>query len=205
MQNLQNEYGLIPIQADVQSLQNKLQAAEAELTMSVQKTMNLQQQLEEERKKFVEDKQTLEATIVDMSTSAITSQADEVERADFIKLQEERVTVCWYFFMVVWSPLQCFGPQLAEERYQRELIAHAEAIKTVEVLKVQLAAAETLAREKQTAADTAQSILTTSEASWKSQKDIIDKEMADINARYPNFPNFTMGFLILAYISDIKS
>jgi len=152
------------IQADIQSLQERIRAAEVELATSSERIKELQNQFEEERKALIADKQTLEATIVDMSSSASHAQTDETERMNMMKMFEERVVA-------------------AEERYQRELISHAEAVKTVDGLKQQLAEAQTLAREKQTAADSAQSMLVTAEISWKSQKEALDKEIAEINKR----------------------
>ena len=55
----------------------------------------MQQQFESERETFAADKKTLEETIVDMSSSAAKIQADERMRTDFIKMQEERITVCF--------------------------------------------------------------------------------------------------------------
>lgn len=63
------------------------------MTNATQKTNEIQQQLESERKAFAIDKKTLEETIVDMSSSATNTQVDEAERASLIKLQEERIAV----------------------------------------------------------------------------------------------------------------
>lgn len=74
--------------------------------------------------------------------------------------------------------------QAAEDRYSRELIAHAESIKTAETLKQQLEAVRATARDQLAAAETAQGKLSSSEASWRQQKDALDKEVADLNSRY---------------------
>ncbi|KIJ29665.1 hypothetical protein M422DRAFT_147805, partial [Sphaerobolus stellatus SS14] len=150
--------------SDIQSLQERVKAAEAELASSSQRMKEIQNQFEEERKALLVDKQTLEATIMDMTSSATNSQTNEAERADVKKMLEERAMA-------------------AEDRYQRELLAHAEAVKLVETLKQQLAEAQVQVRERQTAADTAQSILATAETSWKSQKEALDKEIVDLNTR----------------------
>jgi nucleoprotein TPR len=78
---------------ELQSLQEKLRAVETELSNSVQKMNEMQQQLESERNAFAADKKTLEETIVDISSSAANNQADETERVNIIKVQEERITV----------------------------------------------------------------------------------------------------------------
>lgn len=133
---------------------------------------------------FANDKRTLEETIVDMSSSASHAQADEVEQANILRLQEERavVSIVYYdIFLVARS--DTLSLEAAEERYQREIVSHAESIKTVEHLKQQLSTVQGVVREKQTAADTAQSMLVTAESSWKSQREALDKEIADVNAR----------------------
>lgn len=154
------------------------------MATATQKTNEIQQQLENERNAFATDKKTLEETIIDMSSSAANTQADDAERASVIKLQEERIAVSNFNeYPRVCSCIQLCMFQAAEERYQRELISHADSIKTVDSLKQQLSTIQSLIREKQTATDTAQSMLATAEASWKSQREALDKEIADLNAR----------------------
>jgi nucleoprotein TPR len=73
--------------------------------------------------------------------------------------------------------------QAAEERYNSEVLAHAESIKSIAILKQQLTAAETAVRQNQVAAETAQASLATSEVSWKQQKETLAKEVSDLNTR----------------------
>jgi nucleoprotein TPR len=80
-------------QSELQSLQERLRTLETKLADETQKTIEIQQHLESERKAFAADKKTLEETIVDISSSAANTQADEAERASVIKLQEERIAV----------------------------------------------------------------------------------------------------------------
>jgi nucleoprotein TPR len=84
------------LQSELQSLQDRLRTIETELENATRKTNEIQQQLESERKTFAVDKKTLEETIVDMSSSAANTQADEAERASIVRLQEERITVSDY-------------------------------------------------------------------------------------------------------------
>ena len=98
------------------------------------------------------------------------------------KMLEERASVRFTFSSCL-SHVNILIVQAAEDRYQRELVAHAEAVKTVDILKQQLAQLQVQVREKQTAADSAQSMLTTAESSWKSQKAAMDKEITDLNTR----------------------
>lgn len=56
-------------------------------------------------------------------------------------------------------------------------------MKAIEALKKELTSSQAVAREQSTAAETARAILLSSEGSWKQQKDALDKEVADLNAR----------------------
>jgi nucleoprotein TPR len=61
---------------------------------------------------------------------------------------------------------------------------HAESIKSIETLKQQLSATQAKARDNLAAAETAQVKFVTSEKSWKQQKQALDQEVVDLNARY---------------------
>ena len=87
--------------------------------------------------------------------------------------------------------------QAAEERYSHELLAHAESIKSIEHLKQQFSTAQAKARENLTAAETAQAKLVTSENSWKQQKQALDQEVVDLNARYVCLVHNCMNVLTL--------
>ena len=72
----------------------------------------------------------------------------------------------------------------AEERYSREVVAHAEALQSVQDLKKRLTQSQTAARESHAAAETAQAKLTSSEASWQQQRGALDKEIADLKREH---------------------
>ena len=92
--------------------------------------------------------------------------------------------------------------QSAEEKYSREVLAHAESIKTVDELNQQLSAAQAAIRDNLAAAETAQSKLLSSEASWRTQKDALDKEISDLRSRYDghNYEGTTLGLIF----ADLK-
>lgn len=124
----------------------------------------MQKTFDTERTAWANDKKTLEGTIFDMSTSEKNVESDRASRESEIRQQEERA-------------------KAAEDRYSREVLAHAEAIKTVEDLRQQLNKAIATSRDGQAAAETAQVKLTASEASWKQQKEALDKEVVDLGTR----------------------
>lgn len=57
-------------------------------------------------------------------------------------------------------------------------------MKLVDNLKKEFENAQSSLREKTLAAETAQAKLNSSEASWNQQKQVLDKEVTDLNARY---------------------
>ncbi|KAH8082011.1 hypothetical protein BXZ70DRAFT_631748 [Cristinia sonorae] len=128
------------------------------------KVKEMQKTFDAERAAWNNDKKTLEGTIFDMSTSEKNIESDRESRQNEIRQQEERA-------------------KAAEERYSREIVAHAEAIKVAEELRQELDKARAAAIEGQAASSTAQAKLTASEMSWKQQKEALDKEVADLNTR----------------------
>ena len=74
--------------------------------------------------------------------------------------------------------------QTAEERYSREVLAHAESIKTIQNLKEKHSKAQAQARDSLADAETAQAKLISSETSWQQQRQALEQEISDLNARY---------------------
>ncbi|KAI8994233.1 hypothetical protein BD414DRAFT_506685 [Trametes punicea] len=151
-------------QSEIEGLQEKLRASEERVAQLTQANIELQQQFDNERATWTNDKKILEDTIVDMSTSAQHTQSDRTTWESELRQQEERA-------------------KAAEDRYSREVLAHAESIKSVDELKRQLSQAQAAAREGRAAAETAQAKLATSEASWQQQREALDKEIADLKTR----------------------
>ncbi|KAG2753160.1 hypothetical protein P692DRAFT_20797402 [Suillus brevipes Sb2] len=149
---------------EYKALQDKLRSVEDDVRRSADKFSELQRTFESERLVWTNDKKTLEDTIVDLSTSEKTSETDRTTRESEVRQQEERALA-------------------AEDRYSREVVTHAESIKTIETLKQQLSAAQATSRENLSEAANAQAKLAASEGSWKQQKEALDKEIADLNAR----------------------
>lgn len=112
----------------------------------------------------MQDKKTLEGTIFDLSVSEKSSETERSSREDEVRQLEERA-------------------RAAEDRYGREVLAHAEAIKTVDSLRQQLSKAQSTVRENLAAAETAQAKLSASESSWKQQKEALDKEISALKER----------------------
>lgn len=169
-------------EAEYKSLQDKLEATNNELAQLRQQNESMQKSFDEERTALKNDKKTLEDTIIDMTTSEKHLESDRNSREGEVRALEDRAKVC---FRPRGASVSAYVfPQSAEERYSREVVAHADAIKDVEQLRRDLLTAQTKARENQTSAETAIAKLTASEKSWTQQKETLDKEILDLNSRY---------------------
>ncbi|KAF9651639.1 hypothetical protein BDM02DRAFT_3184386 [Thelephora ganbajun] len=146
------------------SLHEKLEAAQTELRESSKALATVQQNLENERKAWAEDKKLLEDTIADMSSTERSIENARASQQGEIQQLEERA-------------------KSAEEKYGREVVAHAESIKAVEELRQQLAETRLTVRDATTAAETAQVKLSTSEVSWERQKEALEREVNELNVR----------------------
>lgn len=63
------------------------------------------------------------------------------------------------------------------------MVTHAESFKAIENLKQQLNNAQAASRQNLAEAANAQAKLDASEGSWRQQKEALDKEIVDLNAR----------------------
>ncbi|KAH9480632.1 Protein MLP1-like protein [Psilocybe cubensis] len=151
-------------ESEIKALQERLDQATQELATIRTQLNDAQKSFEAERTSWINDKKTLEDTIVDMSTSEKHSESDRNSREHELRNLEDRA-------------------KAAEERYSHEIIAHAESMKTIEGLKKEVSKGQAAVREHITAAETAKAKLASSENSWRQQKDALDKEVADLNAR----------------------
>ncbi len=77
--------------------------------------------------------------------------------------------------------------QDAEERYSREVVAHAESIKQIETLKNELAGARAVLRDQTSIAETALAKLVSSEGIWLQQRESLNKEISDLDKRFVLF------------------
>jgi nucleoprotein TPR len=145
-------------------LREKFEAAQAELRRSSETLATVHHNLENERKVWAEDKKLLEDTIADMSSTERSIESVRVSQQGEVQQLEERA-------------------KSAEEKYSREVVAHAESIKTVEELRLQLAGTKLTVRDATTTAETAQAKLSTSEISWSQQKKALEREVTELGVR----------------------
>ncbi|KAI0087040.1 hypothetical protein BDY19DRAFT_324018 [Irpex rosettiformis] len=151
-------------ESEYNALRVQLESTQQEFAQLNQKHSELKETLAKERAAWLQDKKTLEETIVDITTSERSSESERASRENEIKELEERA-------------------KAAEERYNRELLSHADAIKTIDGLRAQISSAQANARGNLAAAETARGKLAASESSWKQQKETLDKEISDLISR----------------------
>jgi len=82
--------------------------------------------------------------------------------------------------------------QAAEERYSREAIVHAEAIKAIKDFKRRIYDLQLSDRNNRTAAEAARAKFSTFESSWSQQRQALDREIVDLVARY-DCPHWAHG------------
>jgi nucleoprotein TPR len=134
------------------------------LRKSSETLATVQQNLENERKVWAEDKKLLEDTIADMSSVERNIENVQASRQSEIQELEDRA-------------------KSAEGKYGREIVAHAESIKAVEELRRQLVETKLTVRDATTAAETAKSKLSTSEISWSQQRKALEREVTELGIR----------------------
>ena len=145
-------------------MREKLEAVRIELRKSTEALAAVQQNLENERKAWTEDKKLLEDTIADMSSAERNIESAQASRQGELQQLEERA-------------------KSAEERYGREVVAHAESIKAVEELRQKLADTKLATRDATIASETALAKLSTSEISWSQHKKTLEREVTELNVR----------------------
>ena len=145
------------MQSDLKALDEKLKASEQKLQELTAENAVLQKTLDTERAAWTQDKKLLEDTIADMTLSGQTGEDEREAHANEVRQLEEKV-------------------KSADERYSREVLSHADAIKALETLRQQLTSVQNSARDSVTAAETATAKLASSESSWKQQKESLSME-----------------------------
>ena len=145
-------------------MRERIETAQTELRKSSEALTTVQKNLENERKAWTEDKKLLEDTIADMSSAERSVENAQASRLGELQQLEERA-------------------RSAEDKYGREVVAHAESIKAVEELRQQLAETKLTVRDATTTAETAQVKLSTSETSWSQQKEALEREVSELNVR----------------------
>ena len=92
-------------QTQSKALEGRLASMHDEVKRLTEKNSELQQTLESERASFVQDKKTLEETIVEITESQVNAQTDQTSRESEVREQMERVKVSSFVIYLDWFPL----------------------------------------------------------------------------------------------------
>ena len=152
------------LQAEIGSRRGRLDGLLGELTTAHEEANQARQALASAQESFASEKRTLEAAIADLGG---LEERTRVEQDD-ARLESQRLV------------------RLAEEaqaKYQAELVAHADDVRDLSSTKEQLEQARSEAREAMKVRETAEANLSSSQASWETQKATLSQEMDDVRAQ----------------------
>ncbi|KAG8871481.1 hypothetical protein FRB98_000746 [Tulasnella sp. 332] len=158
------------LKAESSSLQLRIQDLDREVVSLSDGNADLRRQLEEQKAHFNSEKADLEHALADVNGAE--SKALELQVSVHEDLRRQA--------------------QLAEDannKYNRELVAHAEAVQIITQQKHELNVAQAMARDQQTAAETAQANLLSSQTSWDAQRETLNKELQDLKSRFDDMSN----------------
>lgn len=147
---------------ELNSLRERIEVMGTELTSAQQEASTLRSEMEAQTSAWHMEKRTLEDAMTelggveDRARLAQSSAQEEVRRQ--VKLTQE-----------------------AHGKYEAELVAHADDVKTMLAIKEELEAVRSQANEATRLMETAQSNLASSTDSWEAQKVIYEREHEEVN------------------------
>ncbi|KAG0228496.1 hypothetical protein BGW42_002120 [Actinomortierella wolfii] len=150
--------------ATIKSLEAKLAAAEERAESTANELMAAQTKLDEETSAWFKEKEALEQRLKAL-------EKVEKEMSDIEARFREDLRV------------QAAATKEAQENYERELLNHAKDMQTLAKLKEEKTALEADLAKQKSAADAAVANLQSAELSWESQKNILQKNLAEVEKR----------------------
>ncbi|KAI5479511.1 nucleoprotein TPR [Pseudohyphozyma bogoriensis] len=151
-------------QAEISSLQERLHSLTSDLTTANNQNSELHRQIDTERTAFEKERKTFEDGLVNLRSADQAAREAQLAAQDDVRRQAQLA-------------------KDAHEKYDREVVAHAEDIKRLSEIREELESVRTTIREYQTASEVATANLTTSEASWTRQKTTLEQEITDLKKR----------------------
>ncbi|BGP20306.1 Protein mlp1 [Rhodosporidiobolus nylandii] len=150
--------------SEISSLRERLHSLTTDLTTSNTQNSELHRQIEAERAAFEQERKTFEDGLVSLRS------ADAAAREAQLAAQED-------------MRRQAQIAKDAHDKYERELVAHAEDVKRLSEVKEELETVRATVREHQSAAEVARANLAQSEESWQRQKSVLEAELSEIRKR----------------------
>ncbi|GAA6015704.1 hypothetical protein JCM11491_002452 [Sporobolomyces phaffii] len=158
------ETSLAEKDGEISSLRERLHSLTTDLTASNTQNSDLHRQIETARVAFEKERKVLEDEMVSLRSADQTAREAQLAAQDDMRRQAQIA-------------------KDAHEKYERELVAHAEDVKRLSEVKDQLESVRATIREHQTAAEVSKANLVSSEQSWTRQKQALDQELADVRKR----------------------
>ncbi|GAA5903057.1 hypothetical protein JCM5296_001724 [Sporobolomyces johnsonii] len=149
---------------EITSLRERLHSLTTDLTASNTQNSDLHRQLEAERVAFEKERKTLEDGMSSLRSADQTAREAQLAAQDDMRRQAQLA-------------------KDAHEKYERELVAHAEDVKRLSEVKEELERVRATVREHQTREEVARANLAGSEESWARQKTVLEQELADVRKR----------------------
>lgn len=151
-------------QAEISSLRERLHILTTDLTAASTENSELHRQVEEGKTAFEKERKVLEDEIAGVKASDQRAQTAQLAAQLDLRRQAQFA-------------------RNANDKYERELLAHAEDVKRLTGLKDDLKTVRARTSELATAAEVAQANLLGSESSWARQKTALEQEISDLKKR----------------------
>lgn len=153
-----------PLQSEINSLRERLHSLTADVTSTSNENSELHRQIEAERVAFEKERKLLEDSMANLRNTDQTAREAQLAAQDDLRRQVQLA-------------------KDAHEKYERELVAHAEDVKRLGDVKEELENVRASIGEHQTAAEVAKANLLSSEESWTRQKRSLEQELSDVRKR----------------------
>ncbi|GAA5874743.1 hypothetical protein JCM8547_005199 [Rhodosporidiobolus lusitaniae] len=150
--------------SEISSFRDRLHSLTTDLTASNTQNSELHRQIEVERAAFEQERKTFQDGLASLRS------ADAAAREAQLAAQED-------------MRRQAQVAKDAHDKYERELVAHAEDVKRLSEVKEELEGVRATVREHQSAAEIAKANLAKSEESWARQKSVLEAELGDVKKR----------------------
>ncbi|GAA5906296.1 hypothetical protein JCM6882_002695 [Rhodosporidiobolus microsporus] len=150
--------------SEISSLRERLHSLTTDLTASGTQNSELHRQIETERTAFEKERKTFEDGLNSLRAADASAREAQLAAQEDMRRQAQIA-------------------KDAHDKYERELVAHAEDVKRLSEVKEELEKVRGTVREHQSAAEIAKANLAKSEESWQRQKVVVESELTEIRKR----------------------
>ncbi|KAM0789729.1 hypothetical protein ACM66B_006586 [Microbotryomycetes sp. NB124-2] len=151
-------------ESELKSLKERLHSLTADVTAQGNQNSELHRQIEAERVAFEKERKMLEDGMSSLRAAEQTAKQAQLAAQDDLRRQVQLA-------------------KDAHDKYDRELVAHAEDVKRLGEIKTELDRVRTTMGEYQAQTEVAKANLLSSEETWNRQKLALEQELADVRKR----------------------